>query len=142
MSIDIIVEPEFTRRIVRSGLRGIAMRVYRAERISRQRGLAIAIVGDKTMRQLNRDFHGVDAPTDVLSFPADDDESLGDIVISYETAKVNARAAHWRTRDELELLVVHGILHLLGYDDIEPEERARMWKRQEKIMGRKINPES
>ncbi len=81
----------------------------------------------------------MDAPTDVLSFPSGTRETLGDIVISYETARANARTAHWRTRDELDLLVVHGLLHLLGYDDMNPRDRARMWRRQEKIVGRKID---
>ncbi len=142
MSIEVIVEPEFARRIVRADLCRVAAHALRAERVSSKRDLAIVVVGDKTIRQLNRDFHGVNAPTDVLSFPGDDGDSLGDIIISYQTARANAHAAHWRTRDELELLVVHGVLHLLGYDDIEPEDRAQMWKRQEKIMGRKINRSS
>jgi probable rRNA maturation factor len=63
---------------------------------------------------------------------------LGDIVISYETARVNARRVGWRIADELELLVVHGTLHLLGYDDRSPRARARMWKRQAEILGREI----
>ncbi len=135
--IEIVVEPEFSRHVVRADLVAIAEKALRAEKAAR-RDLSIAIVGDKTMAQLNRDYHGVDAPTDVLSFPSDEESEVGEIIISYETAKANARTAGWRTRDELELLVVHGILHLLGYDDLTPEDRARMWKRQEKILGKRI----
>ncbi len=136
--IEIVVEPQFTRRVVRSNLVAIADKALRAEKAGR-RDLSIAVVGDKTICQLNRDFHGVDAPTDVLSFPSDEERAVGEIIISYETARANARSAGWRTRDELELLVVHGVLHLLGYDDLTPEDRARMWKRQEKILGKRIN---
>ncbi len=139
MSIEIVVEPEFSHRVVRSRLREIALRTLRAEKVSINRDVVIAVVGDKAIRRLNRQFHGVDAPTDVLSFPSGAHQTLGDIVISYETARASARKAHWRTRDELDLLIVHGILHLLGYDDIDLGDRARMWKRQEKIMGRKID---
>ncbi len=138
MAIEIVVEPEFSRRVNRSALRAAAAHALRSERAPAKRDLAIVIVGDKTMRRLNADFHNVNAPTDVLSFPSDDQDYYGDIVISYETARANARGARWRTRDELELLVVHGLLHLLGYDDLAPEDRAKMWRRQEKILGKRL----
>ncbi len=63
---------------------------------------------------------------------------LGDVVISYARARVQARAAGWRIADELELLAVHGILHLLGYDDRSPRARKRMWKRQIEILRRAV----
>ncbi|MGE5141742.1 MAG: rRNA maturation RNase YbeY [Rudaea sp.] len=139
MAIEIVAEPEFSRRVNRSALRDVAAHALRSEHSPVNRDLAVVIVGDKTMRRLNADFHNVNAPTDVLSFPSDEQDYYGDIVISYETARANARAARWRTRDELELLVVHGILHLLGYDDLAPDDRAKMWKRQEKILKKRLN---
>ncbi|MBI3915116.1 MAG: rRNA maturation RNase YbeY [Chloroflexi bacterium] len=63
---------------------------------------------------------------------------IGDIIISYDTARVNARRVGWRIADELELLVAHGLLHLLGYEDHAPRARARMWRRQATILGRQI----
>ena len=63
---------------------------------------------------------------------------LGDVVVSYEQARKQARAAGWRVADELELLTVHGLLHLLGYDDLTPRARKRMWKRQAEILGREL----
>lgn len=136
--IEIAVEPEFARRVARSDLIAIAEKALRRQKAAR-RDLSIAIVGDKTMAQLNRDYHGVNGSTDVLSFPADDERAIGEIVISYETARRNAREARWRTHDELALLVVHGVLHLLGYDDRTPEDRKRMWKRQARILGKGIS---
>ena len=62
---------------------------------------------------------------------------LGDVVISYDRARVQARDAHWRVADELDLLVVHGVLHLVGYDDSSPDARKKMWKRQQDIFGKK-----
>ena len=78
----------------------------------------IAFVSDKTIRQLNRQFRGIDKPTDVLSFPADDtDESnLGDIAISVDTAGAQAKENGLKFDEEVAQLILHGLLHLCGYD--------------------------
>jgi probable rRNA maturation factor len=136
MGIEIVIEPEFSRRVVRRDLEQVALRTLRAEGVPTSQGLAIVIAGDKSIRVLNRRFLETDAPTDVLSFSSDERGYLGDIVISYETASRNASAVHWRVRDELRLLVVHGLLHLLGYEDSTPSGRGKMWLRQENILGR------
>ena len=135
MAVDVRVAHEFSGRIDRASLRRVARKALRAEERSPRRDLTIVILGDAAIRELNRRFHHVDAPTDVLSFSAEQENYLGDVVISYETARENAHAAHWRIRDELELLVVHGVLHLLGYADTTPRRRARMWRRQAEILG-------
>lgn len=115
--------------------------------------LTIAITDDEEVRQLNRDYRGVDAPTDVLSFASEADEAteqtlvlppelaaemaeyLGDIVIAYPYAA--RQAAHFgnSVAAELRLLAVHGTLHLLGYDHATPEEEAAMWARQEEALA-------
>lgn len=98
--------------------------------------LSIVITGDDQLQQLNRQFLGIDAPTDVLSFPADEDDPdsgeryLGDVLISYPRAAAQAASGGHPLQDELQLLVVHGVLHLLGYDHAEPAERAHMWEVQ------------
>ena len=78
----------------------------------------IAFVSDRTIRQLNRQFRGVDKPTDVLSFPADDSDqlNLGDIAISVETALTQAEENGLMFDDEIAQLILHGLLHLAGYD--------------------------
>ena len=78
----------------------------------------IAFVSDKAIRQLNRQFRGVDKATDVLSFPADDEDesNLGDIAISVETAAVQAKENGLTFEDEVAQLILHGLLHLSGYD--------------------------
>jgi len=79
--------------------------------------LALVIAGDRLLRRLNRDYRGKDAPTDVLSFPGDGAEGgLGDVVISVETAERNARALGRTLAQELDVLALHGLLHVLGYD--------------------------
>ncbi len=138
MDINFIVEPEFSRRVVRKDLRRIILKTMMMEKAPTNQGLTVLVVSNRTIRDLNRRFHHSDTPTDVLSFCSDEKGYLGDIVISYETARANAHAARWRARDELALLVVHGVLHLLGYDDLTPQARKKMWRRQEAILGRPI----
>lgn len=78
----------------------------------------IAFVSDKTIRQLNRQFRGIDKATDVLSFPADDEDelNLGDIAISVDTAAAQAKQNGFTFAEEVAQLILHGLLHLSGYD--------------------------
>ena len=102
--------------------------------------LSIVLTDDSRLQQLNRDYLGIDAPTDVLSFPASETDPetgahyIGDILISIPRARPQAESAGHPLEWEVQLLVVHGILHLLGHDHAEPEEKARMWKAQAEIL--------
>ncbi len=99
---------------------------------------------DPAIHALNRDWRGLDKPTDVLSWPLEDDapagteDALGDVVISLDTARRQAAARGWTLAEETALLLVHGILHLLGHeDDTEAGANAmRAWERQ--ILGRPL----
>ena len=140
MNIEIRIKAKFSARVARARLTRIARKTLRVEKVNV--ALTIYVTDDAEIRKMNRAFHGTDAPTDVLAFPLREEGRLikrpyiGDVIISYDRARVQARAAGWRIADELELLAVHGILHLLGYDDLTPRKRAKMWKRQEEILGR------
>lgn len=80
-------------------------------------GVCVVLAGDGLLRRLNRDYRGKDRPTDVLSFPGDGGESgLGDVVISVATAERNARGLGRTLLQELDVLALHGFLHVLGYD--------------------------
>ena len=102
--------------------------------------LSIVLTGDSRLQELNREYLGIDAPTDVLSFPASETDPqtgaryIGDILISIPRARQQAEAAGHPLESEVQLLVVHGILHLLGYDHAEAEEKTRMWKAQAEIL--------
>ena len=104
--------------------------------------VTIVLSDDKQLHKLNREYLGFDAPTDVLSFPASESDPetgaryLGDIIISVERARSKAEAAAHPLQSELQLLVVHGVLHLLGYDHAEADEKTRMWAAQAKILER------
>jgi probable rRNA maturation factor len=139
VDVEIRIHPRFSSRLERARLTRTARRTLRAEQ-ARAR-LTIYVTTDSEIRALNQKFHAAHAATDVLSFPMEQSADkprpyIGDVVISYDHARAQAKAAGWRIADELDLLVVHGILHLLGYDDLTPRKRAKMWKRQKEILGR------
>jgi probable rRNA maturation factor len=99
----------------------------------------VTVVDDAAMADLNRAYRGVAGPTDVLAFPMAEGrfsrltpDLLGDVVISAETAARQSRPGG--LREELALLLVHGILHLVGYDHGTARERARMWKKQAALL--------
>jgi len=76
----------------------------------------IAFVSDKRIRELNRQFRGVDKATDVLSFPAEENLNLGDVAVSVDTATVQAKDNGLTFDEEVAQLILHGLLHLCGYD--------------------------
>jgi len=104
--------------------------------------LTVVLSDDARLHALNLQFLGVNAPTDILSFPADelDPDSqilyLGDVVISYPRAKAQAAAGGHPVFAELQLLTVHGVLHLLGYDHAGEADQAAMWSIQAAILTR------
>jgi len=104
--------------------------------------ISIVLTDDLQLQQLNHDFLGIDAPTDVLSFPASETDPetgrryLGDILVSVPRAEDQAGSAGHALEDEVQLLIVHGTLHLLGHDHAEAEEKDRMWKAQAEVMAR------
>jgi probable rRNA maturation factor len=78
--------------------------------------VTLVLAGDALLRRLNRDYRGKDRPTDVLSFPGDGESGLGDVVISVARAERNARELGRTLPQELDVLALHGFLHVLGYD--------------------------
>lgn len=103
--------------------------------------LTLVLTDDEQLERLNRDYRGVDAPTDVLSFPASETDPetgrcyLGDIMLSVSRAAEQALAAGHPLADEARLLVIHGVLHLLGHDHAEADEKAKMWQAQVEILA-------
>ncbi len=103
--------------------------------------LTIVFSDDDEIQALNRQFLGNDAPTDVLSFPADEvdpetgQNDLGDIIISIPRAQEQAAVGKHAVEAEIQLLIVHGILHLLGYDHADEEDKQEMWKVQSEILS-------
>lgn len=102
--------------------------------------LTVVLTDDTQMRQLNYQYRGIDAPTDVLAFPSDyiDPETqahyLGDILISVQRAQAQAFVEQHPLEEELQLLIVHGTLHLLGFDHQEEVAALQMWQVQGEIL--------
>jgi len=125
----------------RSGVDGRALvavaRHLMAEVDERESALSLTLVGDAAIRDLNRKYRGLDAATDVLSFPLDGDPEperlLGDVVISIETARRQAADYDATLQREIYRLLIHGLLHLKGHDHHEPAERRAMEREERRL---------
>ena len=102
---------------------------------------SIVLTDDAQLHALDLQFLGIDAPTDVLAFPSDETDPdsgaayLGDVIISYPRAQGQAASGGYGVTAELQLLVVHGLLHLLGYDHARSEQKTAMWAAQAEILA-------
>ncbi len=108
--------------------------------------LTVVLSDDAEVSDLNHRFMGIDSPTDVLSFPSDevDPESgaryLGDIILSIPRAMEQANQGKHPLEAEIQLLIVHGVLHLLGYDHVEQPDQEKMWSVQADILKEMGSP--
>ena len=121
----------------KSSLRKIAETVLKNLRIPSGSELSVCFIDDRRMRQLNREWREIDRTTDVLSFPqggGPDYTLLGDIVISMDTAKRHSDNYGNTLHDEIKKLIVHGILHLLGYDHKKKSEKDVMREMESDLM--------
>jgi len=104
--------------------------------------ISLSIVDDDEIQELNKNYRGKDNPTDVLSFPMEDDINinsvdnyiLGDIVISAETALKQAKEYEHSLEREIAYLVAHSMFHLMGYDHMEEIEKKKMRKKEKSVM--------
>ncbi len=143
-TIEVQIDERFRTQVQSEPLHGAALATLIHQRVEELCELAVVVTDDEALRELNCRHRGIDAPTDVLAFP---DETrgpfvgapglsryLGDIIISFPRAGDQAAEAGHAVQAELQLLVVHGVLHLLGYDDVMEEQRAKMWAAQAEIL--------
>lgn len=108
--------------------------VVQVEKAAAAEEVSILITDNAEIQSLNAEYREIDAPTDVLSFPMDE-ECLGDIVISMEKLLEQAQEYGHSPERELAFLTVHGMLHLLGYDHIDEEDQVQMRAREEEILN-------
>jgi len=137
-----IVRKDGGRAVSSRKLRKVALEVLELVEKS-QAELTIALVGNAEIRKLNAKFRKKDYPTDVLSFPAGDElptgvQLLGDVVISVERAKEQAKERRRTLNEEMVTLLIHGIVHLLGYDHERSPKDARIMDRLEKKIYRAL----
>lgn len=144
LEVHVRVDEPFQTLVDEADLQDVVARTLSRENV--QNGeVTVVITDDETVRDLNRTYRGVDRATDVLSFPMQEGDAplppgevpyLGDVIIAFPVAATQASRYGHTVQEELRLLTVHGILHLLGYDHTTPEEEAEMWRRQEAVLGR------
>ena len=160
--VSIQVLEGFETLVSEERLRGVLEKTLSLEPIEWVGGVGLVIAGDETVRQLNRDYRGLDETTDVLSFspvhageyygeenqpsslggdeafilPPGENPPLGEIIISYPQAQRQARESGHLVEQELTLLIVHGVLHLIGYDHEVAEEEKLMMEKQSQILAR------
>lgn len=144
--VEVLIRPQVTRTINSADARAAAQAVLDAEAASVETSLTLVLTDNTEIRALNRQFRGVDTPTDVLAFgqeptdqpfvtAPDEPPYLGDIILSLSRAQEQAAEHGHSVEAELRLLIVHGVLHLLGYDHITPEQEIKMWARQDAILS-------
>lgn len=127
-------------------LRTAIARTLQAHEVPEDAGVTLLITSDEDVHKLNRRYRNVDAPTDVLSFPAEADDSLppdsgerpylGDIIVAFPYTEAHAQEDGHQLDHVLVLLAVHGTLHLLGYDHDNAASQSEMWETQAHILAR------
>lgn len=116
-----------TRKMTETALRGLGCSDCE---------VSVLLTGNGRIRELNAVYRKIDRPTDVLSFPMEDPYMLGDIVISVEKARAQAGEFGVSLDEEMARLLVHGLLHLLGYDHVRGgRQAAKMKKAEDELMG-------
>ena len=125
-----------TQKVDRAQLREGVKRVLAGEGVENA-VISIAVVDDPTMHGLNRQYLQHDYPTDVLSFVLEDDDDRleGEIIISADYAAKEAQNFDWSAQDEMLLYVIHGSLHLVGFDDLEPELKTEMRAKEREYLA-------
>jgi probable rRNA maturation factor len=145
IEIEVQIDDNFADRVDPDALTRSAMATLRHQDVTEPVALTLVITGDGTVRRLNRTYRGVDTPTDVLAFGSEGEDGfgivptapryLGDVIVSFPRAEAQANDARHPVEAELQLLTVHGVLHLLGHDHADPDEKAIMWAAQAEILG-------
>ncbi len=146
MEINVIVTEEYEARLDAGWLQAMAEKVLALAGAGPDAEAGVVITGQEQIRELHRDYMGEDTPTDVLSFPMLEGDSgdfvtapdglchLGEVIISYPQAELQAREHGHSTKQEVAVLLIHGMLHLLGYDHAEPEKEKEMRGREAEIL--------
>lgn len=149
MEINILIEEEYKGKITRTWLSEIAERVLAAEKTGNNVELGILLTNQGKIQELNWKYRNLNKPTDVLSFymipekglvdtfitPPDNIRHLGEVIISYPQAKIQAKEHKHTIKEEIAILIIHGVLHLLGYDHEELNDEKVMRARESAILS-------
>ena len=151
MEINVLIDGKFRDCPGVDWFQNVIGQVLTAQEAGADVELSLVITGQEKVRELNRSYRGIDEPTDVLAFfmtaegenegesspfitPPDGVRHLGEVIISYPQAVIQAEGQHHSLKKELAILVIHGVLHLLGYDHEKPEQERDMRVREQEIL--------
>ena len=137
MDIELIDENSFLNKTYREKLKKITSQILKFLNLPKSTELCITFIDDIEMRKLNNQYRKIKRTTDVLSFPQDNINGLtllGDVVISHDTAVRHAKLYEISLHQELKKLLVHSILHLIGYDHKKKSDREAMVKKEKEVM--------
>ena len=150
MEINVLIDEEYEGEIEAGWLGSVVEQVLVAENTAPEAELGLVITSQARIRELNLVYLGIDEPTDVLAFPMgpevdsdmpdfvtppDGAVHLGEVIISYPQAFMQADEHRHPVKKEVAILITHGVLHLLGYDHSAPEQEQRMRAREAEILG-------
>lgn len=149
LEITLQFDVELDGTVTADAVTSLVRHVLQAEGWTADWQMGIRFVDDPTMQAAHVEFMDIDEPTDIMTFPYEDevdfdlemfgDESGeisgGDLIISADRAAENASAANWGTAQELYFLIIHGVLHLLGWDDASDDDRRVMLERQAHLLS-------
>jgi probable rRNA maturation factor len=150
MEINVLIDDCLETHLEAGWLQRIGEQVLTLQGADPKAELGLVITSQERLRELNRNYLGRDAPTDVLAFPmlaAEEGTTtfvlppngiphLGEVIISYPQAVIQAEEQGHTTDKEVAILITHGVLHLLGYGDEMPELRKQMQAREQEILSR------
>ncbi len=141
MKTDISIHPDFQERVKKTWVKKIINEVSINFPEHKNDQVSIVFEKDDKLQELNSQYRGIEETTDVLSFeggylnPELNINFLGEIFISVPQADRQSHEAQSRLQDELSLLITHGLLHLLGYDHMSPEDQTIMWNKQDELLA-------
>jgi len=151
MEINVLIDEGFEECPEASWLQGVAEQVLIAQGAGSDVELGLVITTREKVQQLNKRYREKDEPTDVLAFsmtsavgdndslhfviPPDQVLHLGEVIISYPQAVIQAKEHHHSIKKEIAILIIHGILHLLGYDHDQPEPERQMKSREKELLS-------
>ena len=140
--IEILYNPDLEKKLDQILLERAARAALVHQSAPQDATLSILLTDDAQIQSLNRDYRGIDTPTDVLSFDVHERDPetgflyLGEIIISMPYATKQAAKNEHPLEAEIQLLIVHGVLHLLGHDHTKVEEKEKMWAAQAEILAK------
>jgi len=150
MEINISIDEGFHGCPTPRWLEAVAKKALEAQGVGAEAEVSLLIATQERIRELNREYLGEDEPTDVLAFSAREEKEtdqspfihppdgllhLGEVIIAYPQAVVQAEAHGHPVKKELAILLIHGLLHLLGYDHDEPDSERRMKAREKELLS-------